>query len=75
MNETKREKFIRIAEARTNKIINMIQLLSNCSNKNIYDYTQQDIEKIFIAIETELKEAKKSFNKTNAKKGKHFTLS
>ena len=28
-NETKREKFVRIAEARTNKIINMIQLLGN----------------------------------------------
>lgn len=74
MKETKKERFIRIAESRTNKILNMIQLLSNCSNKSIYDYTQQDIEKIFNAIETELKEAKKSFNKTNTKKGKHFTL-
>ena len=26
--ETKREKFVRIAEARTNKIINMIQLVA-----------------------------------------------
>ncbi len=75
MNETKRERFIRIAESRTNKIINMVQLLSNCSNKNIYDYTEQDVEKIFNAIETELKEAKKSFNKTSTKKEKHFTLS
>ena len=31
-DETKREKFVRIAEARTNKILNMIQLLGNCSN-------------------------------------------
>ena len=28
--ETKEERFVRIAEARTNKIINMIQLLGNC---------------------------------------------
>ena len=28
--ETKREKFIRLAEARTNKIIDMLQLLGNC---------------------------------------------
>ena len=36
--ETKREKFVRIAEARTNKIINMIQLLGNCSNQSLYEY-------------------------------------
>lgn len=27
--ESKREKFIRLAESRTNKILNMIQLLGN----------------------------------------------
>ena len=30
--ESKREKFVRIAEARTNKILNMVDLLGNCSN-------------------------------------------
>ena len=30
MAETKKEKFVRIAEARTNKIIDMIKLLGNC---------------------------------------------
>ena len=36
--ETKREKFVRLVEARTNKIIAMIRLLGNCSNKANYDY-------------------------------------
>ena len=72
--ETKREKFVRLAEARTNKIIDMIQLLGNCSNSNVYDYTQQDVEKIFAAIENEVREAKKKFNKTESKKGTRFTL-
>ena len=49
-NETKREKFVRLAEARTNKIIDMIQLLSNCSNTNVYEYSQKDIDQIFNAI-------------------------
>lgn len=74
MQETKREKFIRIAEARTNKIINMIQLLSNCSNLNTYEYTQKDVEKIFTTIESELKDAKKRFTKSENKKGNTFTL-
>ena len=51
--ETKREKFVRLAEARTNKIIDMIQLLGNCSNPATYEYTAQDVEKIFSAIDTD----------------------
>lgn len=74
MQETKREKFVRLAEARTNKIIDMLQLLGNCSNTSVYDYTQQDVEKIFGAIEDELKEAKKKFNKVESKKSSRFTL-
>ena len=72
--ETKRDKFVRLAEARTNKIIDMLQLLGNCSNTSAYDYTQQDVEKIFGAIENELKEAKKKFNKVESKKSSRFTL-
>lgn len=66
--ETKRDKFVRLAEARTNKIIDMLQLLSNCSNSNVYDYTQQDVDKIFNAIDAEVKEAKKKFSKIESKR-------
>ena len=53
--ENKRDKFIRLAEARTNKILNMIQLLGNCSNTQAYEYTSDDVDAIFSAIEKELK--------------------
>ena len=72
--ETKRDKFVRLAEARTNKIIDMLQLLVNCSNSNVYDYTQQDVDKIFNAIESEVREAKKKFSKMESKKSTRFTL-
>ena len=72
--ESKREKFVRLAEARTNKIIDMLQLLGNCSNTSAYEYTQQDIDKIFTAIETEVIEAKQKFAKTESDKGTRFTL-
>ena len=42
--ETKRDKFVRLAEARTNRIIDTLQLLGNCSNTSAYEYTQQDVE-------------------------------
>ena len=72
--ETKREKFVRLAEARTNKTIATIQLLGNCSNSSAYDYTQQDVDKIFAAIEAEVREAKKKFNRIESKKSSRFTL-
>ena len=61
MRETKRERFIRIAEARTNKILDMLKLLSNCSNKANYDYVEDDVKQIFTIIEKEVKEAKNAF--------------
>lgn len=60
-NETKSEKFIRVAENRTNKIIDMVRLLGNLSNKAVYDYEKEDVEKIFRAIESEVKLAKSKF--------------
>lgn len=65
MKETKSEKFVRIAESRTNKIIDMIKLLGNCSNTNIYEYSKEDVKKIFGAIEEELKVAKNRFDLTD----------
>ena len=59
--ETKRERFKRIVENRTNKIISMIDLLGNCSNKNNYEYTDEDIKNIFNAIENSLKISKMKF--------------
>ena len=72
--ETKREKFVRLAEARTNKIIDMLQLLGNCSNPSTHDYTKQDVDKIFATIESEVRETKKKFNKIESKKSSRFTL-
>ena len=65
--ESKRDKFVRIAEARTNKIISMIQLLGNCSNPSSYEFTDKDVNDIFNAIEKELKIAKQKFNTSDTK--------
>ncbi len=59
--ESKREKFVRVAEARTNKIIEMLKLLGNCSSKTNYEYTGEDVKKIFAEIEKETKNAKARF--------------
>lgn len=73
-NETKRDRFVRLAENRTNKIINMVQLLGNCSNTSIYEYSDEDIDKIFSAIESSLKDARRKFSKSETAKPVKFTL-
>lgn len=59
--ECKRERFKRIAENRTNKILDMLELLGNCSNKNNYEYTDDDVKSIFNAIDNSVKIAKMKF--------------
>lgn len=70
MSESKHDKFVRIAENRTNKIIDMIRLLGNCSNKAVYDYSEADVKAIFNAIEFELKNAKNKFQDNELKESK-----
>lgn len=72
-NESKRERFVRIAEARTNKILEMMRLLGNCSSKANYEYYDEDIKKIFGALEKEIKNTKNRFLGIDANNEK-FTL-
>ena len=73
MAESKHDKFLRIAEARTNKIIDMVRLLSNCSNKTTYEYDDSDVKKIFSVLEQELRSCKSKFQDSGDKDNK-FTL-
>ena len=65
--ETNRERFVRIAEARTQKIIDMIGLLGNCSNPYNYEYTQKDVDKMYGAIEAALKASKARYSEPKKK--------
>ena len=65
----KRENFKRMAESRTNKIIDMISLLGNLNNTSFYEYNDEEVEAMFDAIQTELdKQHKKLTTKTARKK-------
>ena len=39
----------------------MIELLGNCSNRNNYEYTEEDVKSIFNAIESTLRTNKMKF--------------
>lgn len=69
----KHKNFKRIAEARTEKALDMLDLIGNLSNTSFYDYSQDEVDRIFDTLQKSLNENKKKFNKKN--KGKRrFTL-
>lgn len=66
----KQERFKRLATKRTNSILERLRVLGNCSNRNVYDYTEQEINKIFSAIDRQIKETKAKFYFPKEKKFK-----
>ncbi len=72
--ENKRENFKRIAEKRTNNIIESISKLQNLKNTSFYEYTSEQIDAIFDAIQTELDIQRKSFEEEKKKGKKRFEL-
>ena len=61
--ETKREAFLRLAQKRTESVLNRIRILSNCANPYAYEYEDADVRKIFEAIEDELTVAQSRFER------------
>ena len=62
MEETKGDRFRRIASKRTNEILEKIRILGNCSNRSSYEYTDEEVNKIFSEIEKQLKSTKAKFS-------------
>ena len=57
-----RERFERVASSRVQRVIDTLSLLSNCSNRNNYEYTSGDVELMFNAINKALRDARATFN-------------
>ena len=74
MNNTKRENFKRIATNRVNKIIDLISKLQNLSNSSFYEYTDDQINQIFDAIQKELNKQRQKFENDSKRGKKRFEL-
>jgi hypothetical protein len=66
--ETRQQRFKRIAAGRTQKILDQLRLLGNCSNKSAYSYTSDEVSKIFSAIEKKTREVRARFTSRNESK-------
>ena len=61
----KSAKFIELAEKRVNKTLNELKLIKNLSNKNYYEYTDDQAKKIIRALQQEMDLIKKNFTTLN----------
>ena len=56
-----RENFVRLAEARTNKVLKDLDLLGNLSNRSNYSFTEEDVKAIFRVLSKKVQETEMRF--------------
>ncbi len=67
-NENKREKFVRLAELRTEKAVLAIENLIGLSNSRNYEYNTKDVDLIIKALKDSINAVSSSFSKSKEKK-------
>lgn len=70
--ETKEARFKRIASKRTENVLEALRKLGNCSNRAIYNYSTEDLNKIFSAVDSELRRIRSLFS--GKAKNRRFSL-
>lgn len=60
--ESHHDRFKRLAGKRVIRTIKDIRLIGNLGNRNNYEYTNDEVEKIFRALDKELKLARAKFD-------------
>ena len=68
--ETKKDRFTRLAEPRINAIFDQLRKLGNLSNTRNYEYTDEQVDKMFTELSKAVKRTRELFEKE-----KGFTVS
>jgi len=63
INEEKRIKFMEYAGKRVNNVLHDIQILEPMARSNAYDFTKEDVDKMFTAMQNTLDSVKEEYNK------------
>ena len=70
VNEEKRNKFMEFAGKRVNNVMHDIQILEPMARSTAYDFTKEDVEEMFNAMQETLNDAKAEFYKRFEEKAK-----
>lgn len=70
----RRERFENVASRRVQKVMDFLDSLANCANRTNYEYSDDDVKKMFSALREKLKMTESAFgnalNKTEKNKFK-----
>lgn len=70
VNEEKRTKFMEFAGKRVNNVLHDIQILEPMARSNSYDFTKQDVDEMFDAMQSSLNDAREEFYRKFEEKAK-----
>ncbi len=70
----KREKFVRLAEGRTQSALDSIRKLGNLSNRRAYDYDEADVKRIIKALRDATNEIERKFGSSSGDGADKFKL-
>lgn len=68
MVSDRKSRFKKLASHRTNQVLDKLRLIGNLSNKSNYEYTDDDVKKIFSAIDKQIRIVRAKFH-TSRKRG------
>jgi hypothetical protein len=74
MARDKRSKFVELIENRVNRAIKDIRLIGNLANRNAYEYTDEDVKKVFRALNKEIEAARSRFTGDTGGRDSDFRL-
>ncbi|MGN6477071.1 MAG: hypothetical protein ACTHKV_07590 [Flavipsychrobacter sp.] len=69
INSVKKERFKSVASRRVQKVLDDMESLAKCANKNTYEYSDDDVKKMMRAITDKLSLLRAAFE-ANSKSGK-----
>ncbi len=69
-DRNKRERFVELGEARVRKASQMLRLIGNLSNTSNYEFSQEDAQKIFLALDNEMKLLRAKFQAALSRRAK-----
>lgn len=65
---SKRDRFKKLAVYRTNEVLKRLKVLGNCANRSAYEYSEEEVNKIFSEIDRKVKETRAKFHTPRVKK-------
>lgn len=70
----KEDRFKNVAAKRVQKVLDSMESLSKCANRSNYEYSEEDVSKLFKAVKEQMKMLEASFTEKSKGNSKTFSF-